>query len=49
MPLGEGTAANGGLSLVRLDASTALALLVLAALFIILGIHLSVSATVGKG
>jgi hypothetical protein len=49
MPLGDGTAANGGLSLARIDASTALALLILAAVFIILGIHLSVSATVGKG
>ncbi|MGA3023047.1 MAG: hypothetical protein ABSE66_09680 [Thermoplasmata archaeon] len=49
MALGDGTAANGGLSLARMDASTVLGLLVLAALFIILGIHVSVSATVGKG
>jgi hypothetical protein len=47
--LGDGTAANGGLSLARLDASTVLGLIVLAALFVWLGVHLSLSATVGKG
>ncbi|MGD0220642.1 MAG: hypothetical protein ABSC73_09350 [Acidimicrobiales bacterium] len=49
MALGDGTAANGGLSLARFDASTVLALLVLAALIIVLGVHMSVSASLGKG
>lgn len=48
MPLGSGTAADGGLSALRIDPSTALAVLVIAAAFILLGIHLSVSATVGR-
>lgn len=48
MALGEGTMANGGMSVARLDASTVLAAVVLAAAFIILGIHLSVSASVRR-
>lgn len=48
MALGDGTAANGGLSALRLDPSTVLAVIVIAAAVILLGIHLTVSASLRR-
>jgi hypothetical protein len=47
--MADNTAADGALSALRLDPSTVLAVLVLVAAVILLGIHLSVSGSASVG